>query len=90
MIRSKQNQELMNSVSPAWEMIENMRSFLVKIKKRVISESDIAEALQIERPTMAQFKHRNSNSLLIYVTLFCIKHDLDVRDFIKKRGKQCE
>ena len=69
--------------TPVWEMVENFRLHLAKEKKKKISDLEIAKELGLNRATMAQHKHDNSTSFLSYLSIYCIKNNIDIREFCK-------
>jgi hypothetical protein len=83
MVRGDNNLELLNSVSPTWEIIENIRFYLAHKNKRIISEKDIAKELGLNYNSLANLKSRNSRTILMYIVIFCVKNNLDIRNFVR-------
>lgn len=69
--------------TPVWEMVENFRLHFAKEKKKKISDLEIAKELGLNRATMAKHKHDNSSSFLSYLSIYCIKKNIDIRQFCK-------
>jgi hypothetical protein len=84
MVRGDSNLELLNSVSPTWEIIENIRFYLAHKSKRTISEKDIAKELGLNYNSLANLKARGTRTILMYVVVFCVKNNLDIRNFVRK------
>ncbi len=84
MVRTQQNKDLLDTVSPTWEIIENIRFYLAHKKKKIINEAEIAKELKLSYNTLANFKSRNSKTILMYVVVWCVNNELDIRNFIKK------
>lgn len=83
MVRGDNNLELLNSVSPTWEIIENIRFYLAHKNKKIISEKDIAKELGLNYNSLANLKTRNSRTILMYIVIFCVKNNLDIRNFVR-------
>lgn len=84
MVRGDNNLELLNSVSPTWEIIENIRFYLANKYKKIISEKDIAKELGLNYNSLANLKTRNSRTILMYIVIFCVKNNLDIRNFVRE------
>ena len=54
-------------------------------KKKIINEAEIAKELKLSYNTLANFKSRNSKTILMYVVVWCVNNELDIRNFIKKK-----
>ena len=74
---------LQESVSKNYKIVENIRDYLEEKEKVKITAINIAEELEMSYKTLANFKNRESRNFLIYVTIWCVKNNLDVRDFVK-------
>lgn len=83
MVRGDNNLELLNSVSPTWEIIENIRFYLAHKNKKIISEKDIAKELGLNYNSLANLKTRNSRTILMYIVIFCVKNNLDIKNFVR-------
>ena len=74
---------LNNHFTPVWEIIENFRLHLAKEKKAKVNDLEIAKMLGLNRATMAQHKHDNSTIFLSYLSIYCIRNNIDIRQFCK-------
>ena len=75
--------KLNNHFTPTWEIIENFRHYLALKHKKPILEKELAKELELCNKTMAKYKNKNSDNILINLSIYCIKNNVDIKDFVK-------
>jgi hypothetical protein len=68
-----------------WQTIELIRAFMGK-RDRVykIHDMDIAKEIEISPMHLGSFKSRGTPTFALYVLKWCLKNNLDIREFIQK------
>lgn len=74
---------LNNHFTPVWEIIENFRHYLALKHKKPILEKELAKELELCHKTMGKYKHSNSDYILINLSIYCIKNNIDIKIFCK-------
>lgn len=69
--------------TPGWEIIENFRHYLALKHKKPILEKELEKELELCNKTMAKYKNKNSDNILINLSIYCIKNNVDIKDFVK-------
>ena len=75
--------KLNNHFTPAWEIVENFRHYLALKHKKPVLEKELAKELNLCHKTLRRYKFSNSDNILINLSIYCIKNNIDIKDFVK-------
>lgn len=75
--------DFLDVLAKPWVQIERIRSYLQKSSNVKIMDLQICEALGLPKNALSSYKSRTSSTFSLYVVKWCLKNNLDIKEFIE-------